>query len=136
MEILSKPLSLMTLFVLAILCHNLSYAEVLIFTDEKHPISNAGHYEVYYLDLPAKVEQRLSEGLSNDPTEAKQQALQRINDPKLQQEIQQSYRGVIKAWQLGLTKIPAVVVNGKYVVYGIADVKTAVNLINQQAKQD
>lgn len=136
MEILSKPLSLMTLFVLTVLCHTLSYAEVLVFTDDKHPFSNIGNYEVYYLDLPAKIEQRLSEGLSNGPTEAKQQALQRINDPILQQEIQQSYKGVIKAWQLGLTKIPAVVVNGKYVVYGIADVKTAVNLINQQAKQD
>ncbi len=136
MVILSKPLSLTTLFILAILCHTLSYGEVLVFTDDKHPVINTGNYEVYYLDLPSKVEQRLSEGLSNDPIEAKQQALTRINDPKLQQEIQQSYLGVIKAWQLGLTKIPAVVANNKYVVYGIADVEIAVKLINEQTKQE
>ena len=41
-----------------------------------------------------------------------------------------AYQGVADAWGLGITKIPAVVVDHRYVVYGEPDVARAVARIN------
>lgn len=39
-----------------------------------------------------------------------------------------SYQSIGKAYQYGLTKLPAVVINGRFVVYGTTDVKSALIL--------
>ena len=41
-----------------------------------------------------------------------------------------AYQGVADAWGLGIAKIPAVVVDRRYVVYGEPDVSRAVARIN------
>ena len=38
----------------------------------------------------------------------------------------EAYSGLMRAWRLGVTKVPAVVVDGTYVVYGQPDVTAAV----------
>lgn len=42
-----------------------------------------------------------------------------------------TYQGIVEAWILGITKIPAVVVDRRYVVYGQRDVNRAVALIEE-----
>ncbi|MFD1260396.1 MULTISPECIES: TIGR03757 family integrating conjugative element protein [Entomomonas] len=129
MSILTKPIALFMLLVVGVLSTATGNAEVLIFTDQKHPVYNVGNYKVIYLDEPSNIEQILSEGLSNKPEEAKLQATERISNPTLQKSLIESYLQVAKAWQLGITKVPAVV-SENYVVYGQADVSQALVLIN------
>lgn len=126
-----KPIHLMVLALLSICMNLLSYADTLVFTDHTHPVINTGNSPVFYLDGPTQIEAKLSEGLSNDPVEAKQQALKRIQDTQMQQALINAYQGINKAWQLGVTKLPAVVVNGRYVVYGMSDVNQAIQLVKE-----
>lgn len=47
----------------------------------------------------------------------------------LQARLGGAYQDVVDAWSLGITTIPAVVVDQRYVVYGEPDVAKAVALI-------
>lgn len=123
-----KSYHLILLALLGVFMHLVSYAETFIFTDQAHPMINTGKYPVYYLDAPTQLESQLSEGLPNDPLDAKQRALQRIQNNEIQQQLLTSYLPVVKAWQLGVTKVPAVV-KGHYVVYGQPDVQKALQQI-------
>ena len=77
-------------------------ADVLVVTDSRHPVQ-----------APALVRQRLHDG-----------------GEALQRRIGHAYQGVADAWGLGIAKIPAVVVDRRYVVYGEPDVSRAVARIN------
>ena len=48
----------------------------------------------------------------------------------LQRRIGQAYQGVADAWGLGVARIPAVVVDRRYVVYGEPDVPRAIARID------
>ena len=124
-----KSYHLVFLALTGVLMHLVSDAEILIFTDQAHPMINTGHNPVFYLDAPMQLETKLSEGLSNDPLQAKQQALQRIQDNNIQQQLLDSYLPVVKAWQLGITKVPAVI-KDHYVVYGQNDAQKALQQID------
>lgn len=130
MPIYLKYCSLTLLFLIGTLISLTGQANVLIFTDQEHPVINAGDYPVIYLDAPSKIAESLSLDLSSNPTEAAKQANSRIQDPVMQQQLMHSYLQVVKAWQLGITKIPAIVVDDKYVVYGQADIQQALQQIN------
>lgn len=56
---------------------------------------------------------------------------QRLKDGgnALQARLGMAYQGVVDAWSLGVTTIPAVIVDRLYVVYGEPDVAKAVALI-------
>jgi integrating conjugative element protein (TIGR03757 family) len=45
--------------------------------------------------------------------------------------VQRAGEGVAMAWQHGITKLPAVLVDGNYVVYGVFDVGVALGLVEQ-----
>jgi integrating conjugative element protein (TIGR03757 family) len=53
----------------------------------------------------------------------------------LQHRLTAAYQGVTDAWSLGITQIPAVIVDGRYVVYGVPDVNRAVALIKTYRKR-
>lgn len=124
-----RPCQLFLLALFGLLMQTVSHADVLVFTDHANPVMNAGSNSVIHLDQPQHIENELSEGLSNDPTEAEQQASHRIQDRGLQQTLMQSYLQVVKAWQLGVVKVPAVVVDERYIVYGQPDVAKALQQI-------
>ncbi|MEY0162069.1 TIGR03757 family integrating conjugative element protein [Providencia rettgeri] len=46
-------------------------------------------------------------------------------------QLKQAYQGVIRAWQLGVERVPAVVVDDKWVIYGLTDVARAQSEIAQ-----
>ena len=87
----------------------LADAEILVVTDSYHPVQ-----------APADIDAQRSATLVQ----------QRLKDGgiELQQRIGSAYQGVVDAWYLGITKIPAVVVDN-HVVYGEPDVASAVALI-------
>ncbi len=102
-------------------------AEVLVITDSSYPVRVAAGTRVVELDLPARIEAELAAGLPADPTQAAAIVQQRLSEggQELQRRIGRAYQDVAQAWGLGVTKVPAVVVDRRYVVYGESDVARA-----------
>ncbi|HBP5053753.1 TIGR03757 family integrating conjugative element protein [Pseudomonas aeruginosa] len=107
-------------------------ADVLVVTDSHHPVQASVGVRVIELDLPARIEAKIATDLPNDPDKATTLVRQRLRDggDALQRRIGHAYQGVADAWGLGIAKIPAVVVDRRYVVYGEPDVPRAVARIN------
>jgi integrating conjugative element protein (TIGR03757 family) len=105
-----------------------SAADVLVVTDSHHPVQSTDGARVIELDLPERIEAELAAGLPNDPSRAAALVQQRLRDGSqaLQRRIGSAYQGVADAWGLGIAKLPAVVVDRRYVVYGEPDVTRAV----------
>ena len=102
-------------------------AEVLVITNSGHPVQVAAGTRVIELDLPARIEAELAAGLPTDPTQAAAIVQQRLREggQDLQRRLGRAYQDVTQAWGLGITKVPAVVVDRRYVVYGEPDVAHA-----------
>ena len=102
-------------------------AEVLVITNSGHPVQVAAGTRVIELDLPARIEAELAAGLPTDPTQAAAIVQQRLREggQDLQRRLGRAYQDVTQAWGLGITKVPAVVVDRHYVVYGESDVARA-----------
>jgi integrating conjugative element protein (TIGR03757 family) len=103
-------------------------ADLLVVTDSRHPVQSTAGARVIELDLPERIEAELAACLPNDPSRAAALVQQRLRDggQALQRRIGSAYQGVADAWGLGIAKVPAVVVDRRYVVYGEPDVARAV----------
>lgn len=116
----------------AALLHSLALAdvEILVVTDSHHPVHAPAGVRVIELDLPARINAELAAELSSDAQRSMALVQQRLRDGgvELQQRIGSAYQDVVDAWNLGISKIPAVVVD-HHVVYGEPDVAKAVALI-------
>ncbi len=84
-------------------------------------------YHVYELDGIQRVEAKLSQGLTADPTNAKRVVLQRFQQFQTEdrERMQRAAMGLAKAIQYGVDRYPAIVFDGQAVVYGVTDVQTA-----------
>lgn len=102
--------------------------DLLVITDSTHPIQVTAQARVIELDLPARIEADLARGLPADPAQAAATVRHRLRagGRELQKRMAQAYEGVAEAWALGITKLPAVVIDHRYVVYGDPDVTGAV----------
>jgi integrating conjugative element protein (TIGR03757 family) len=111
-------------------------ADVRVFTDRRHSIEATKEVRVVELDAPVRIESELAAGLPADPKQAATIVQQRLKDggASLQRRIADAYQGVTDAWSLGITKIPAVVVDRRYVVYGEPDVARALARIEAYRK--
>jgi len=123
----ASPVSLFRFAVLALAqCSSPAWADVVIFTDARHPLISTGGSRVVLLDAPKQIEAALSENLPPDADKAASLVRARLaQQPELSKQIAQSYQGVLDAHTLGISKIPAVVVDRRYVVYGEPDVEAA-----------
>lgn len=111
----------------------LAQAETWVVTDGQHPVSHVpGDARLIRLDEPERLEEKLTALLPKSPDLAQQVFDQRLaaNKP-LADELSQAFQGVADAWSLGVSKVPAVVVARKWVVYGVADVRQALVLIDR-----
>ena len=106
-------------------------ADVLVFTDQKHAVVAPNDVPVIHLDAPAEIEAELASELPADSQRAEAIVRQRLGDggTELQARLASAYQGVVDAWHLGITKLPAIVVERRYVVYGDADVARAMAAI-------
>src|SRR3546814_20263992 len=86
------------------------------------------------LDEAHRIEAELSAELPADPEQAAAIVKRRLSGggADLQRRIASAYQGVTDAWSLGITSIPAVVVDQRYVVSGEPDVARAVARIEPQ----
>lgn len=83
---------------------------------------------IYDLAAPQHIGQMLSVGLPANPEAARILAEQSIkaNRNSLTSELKSAYQGHTKAMDYGLTHYPALVFNGKAVIYGISDVEEGI----------
>ncbi|OMG92157.1 integrating conjugative element protein [Achromobacter xylosoxidans] len=111
------------------------HAETWVITDQAHGVSGKAD-RLILLDAPARIEAELVSGLPSAAWRAESMVRERLNQggPDLQRRIAAAYQGVTDAWSLGITSIPAVVVDQRYVVYGEPDVARAVARIEQHRK--
>lgn len=113
----------------AVLLGPLAWADdIIVVTDSRHPVRVPAEARVIELDLPARIEAELAAGLPDDATRSAALVQQRLKDggAALQRRVNAAYQGVVDAWSFGVTTIPAVIVDRRYVVYGEPDVEAAV----------
>lgn len=116
-----------------LLCAPCFAQSIQAFTTRDHPLTNAGGVPVVYLDRHEVVEERFSELLPDDPQEALKAANLLIGSPQwqmLQHQLSTAYSDLVVAWRLGIARVPAVVVDDQYVVYGQTDVQAAIERIS------
>ncbi len=53
---------------------------------------------------------------------------------ELVKKIGTSYDGVVEAWSLGIEKLPAILINKQYVVYGVYSVDKAIQIYRDKLK--
>ncbi|MGI8472790.1 TIGR03757 family integrating conjugative element protein [Pectobacterium brasiliense] len=119
-------------FLIALLASPAQATEILAVTDTRHPMQNLGNTRLIELDRPSLIEAELAANLPQDPARAAIIVQQRLREggTALQQRINEAYQDVVDAWSLGITTLPAVIVDQRYVVYGEPDITRAVELIN------
>lgn len=117
------------LFWLAWMAASASYAKTVVYTDNQHPpINFFPETKIVWLDAAEQHQKKLFAQLSVNPQQAVIQAqaiLQSSQWSQQEQQLIKAYRAVVQAWQSGVQRYPAVVFEGREVVYGTADVAKA-----------
>lgn len=122
---LSRTLALPALLLVA---GNVTAAEIWIVADVRHPVAGAQAADrIIQLDAAQAIEAELSARLPDDPQRVAALVQRRLNEggQALQQRMREAYQGMTDAWSLGITSIPAVIVDQRYVVYGESDLGQA-----------
>lgn len=112
---------------------NVSRAETWFITDGNQQPNIPAYVRLILLDAQQNLENLLSHELPAEPSQAPatiQHYLSSTAGKRLQNDLVQAQQGIADAWGLGIEKIPAVVVDRRYVIYGEADVAKAVEQIN------
>ena len=121
---------------LLLLSQTATATEVLVVTDSRHPVHAVAGARVIELDRPGRIEAELAAGLPANPEKATAIVQRRLHDggAELQRRMKASYQDVAEAWGLGIAKVPAVVLDRRYVVYGDPDVGRAVARIDARRR--
>ncbi len=106
-----------------------------VFTTAGEPAVNVPPgVAVIELDAPGRLDAELSQDLPADPDVAAAMMRERMATPEWQETADRyadSYLGLARAWQLGIEKVPAVVIDGRHVIYGQPDVAKALREAEQ-----
>ncbi len=119
---------------LACCCASVSTAgeapDVAVFTLSTIPVQ-AGGAAVYQLDRPERLGAAFGAALPADPDRALAAAQRRLDTAAgraLRRELAEVVAGKALAVRLGIDRLPAIVVDGRYVVYGVREVRRALVL--------
>ena len=107
-----------------------------VFSLSTVPLTNVRGATVYVLDSVVLLEQQLSAQLPSDPQQARTVAAQRMAalGPQLRRRAGAGAAGLARAAQLGVNQVPAVVFDGRSVVYGVTDVDVARRIFDMHAR--
>ena len=111
-----------------VLCASAASAmDIWVITDRQHRVQGTPD-RLIELDAPARIEAELSTDLPSDVQQASLLVQQRLKHggPALEQRLARTYQDVTDAWSLGITTLPAIVMDQRYVVYGEPDVAKAI----------
>ena len=115
-----------------------SAQEVWVITESGQPLHGAhSPTRVIELDAAQRIEAEITTGLPSDPRQAEPIVRRRLQEggSALQQRMRTAYQGITDAWSLGITTLPAVVVDQRYVVYGEANLDQALARIARYRKE-
>lgn len=119
--------------VLGLTCLRAEAVDVVAYTDRHHPLTQTQGARVVLLDEASWLQGELSRDLPPNLTTAEQRVRHRLEQtPALAPQLANAYQDLLQAWHLGLTHLPAVVVDHRYVVYGDTNVARAVARIERQ----
>ena len=105
-----------------------------VFNGSMNPVANgADGITVYYIDRIDRIQKELSKELPANPVTAKQTALYRFKriDSHLSSDLENAAKGLVQAMHYGIDRYPAIVFDGNAVVYGITDVRAAIQRYRQ-----
>lgn len=123
------------IFLVVALANGTAHAETWAITDTAHPLSAVPtDVRVIKLDEQQHIEEQLSKKLPPNPHQAALAARQLMGTPAgamLMEQLAVAQQGNADAWSIGISKVPAVVVDRQYVVYGQPDVTAAIQVINR-----
>lgn len=129
------PSSRPALWFVAALAAGTAHAETWAITDAAHPLTSVpANVRIIQLDDQQRIEDQLSSKLPPNPHQAALAARQLLGTPAgaaLMQQLATAQQGNADAWGIGISKVPAVVVDRRYVVYGQPDVAAAIQTINR-----
>jgi len=99
-----------------------------VFVNSAMLLTHADGATVYLLDGLQLLEAQLSQGLPSTEAEAARVARERVQrlGGQLQARAANAAQGMVLAAQYGIDRIPAVVIDGRAIVYGMTDVQKAV----------
>ena len=106
--------------------------DVVAFTLSSMPLRATGGAVVHVLDARDAYAAAFGADLPADPERALAEARRRVSSPAGRAalgRIAEAAAGNVLAGRLGIEKLPAVVVDGRYVVYGVRDVARAVERV-------
>lgn len=106
-----------------------------VFTNSSILLTGTEGARIYYMDGLEQLENELSQGLPEDPQRAAQIARNRLRmmGPALQKRAMNAGEGITRASYYGVNRVPAVVFDGKAIVYGVTDIRKAIALYEQAA---
>ena len=116
---------------LAVICARAATAETVAFTLSSIPLRSDGA-TVYRLDEGARMTAAFGSGLPASPELALAEVRRRLKTRKGREQrarIEAAAAGRALAARLGVEKLPAMVVDGRYVVYGVRDLYRARRLV-------
>ena len=107
-----------------------------VFTSHAFPVTGladdgARDVAIYRLDGLAALEAALSVDLPADPEAARAEALRRLGDIDAAQVAQarEAVEGLVRAAEFGIVRYPAVVIDGRYLIYGVTHVPEALSRV-------
>lgn len=134
-----QPHTLLAALITAAIVLSPAYAEtplgplrIDVFTTEDRPVRGATEFlkhhpgatlHVHRVDRIERIEAELSFNLSADPDKAGRQALERLQglSKERQEQLEQTAKGLALAVQLGIERVPAIVIDQDRVIYGMTD---------------
>lgn len=96
-----------------------------------------GWHVVYYdLDAADRLKAGLNDQLSlpGDPAVATRQVQSWLRTPSGQaytEQLRHAYEGHAKVMNYGITRLPALVINGQYLFYGVRNIETAIHALSR-----
>lgn len=114
--------------ILMALCCTVHAQNLTVVTDRHHPVINLpADTRVIELDAAESLLNQSFADLPSDPAQAQKIARARLQNTEenFQNDLRTALQGIVDAWSLGITKIPAVIVDQRYVIYGQRDVGKA-----------
>lgn len=124
-----------------VMLSGIAVADTVMYTTRDHPPDRADpSVTVVWLDEADHLQETWlqSQGVAVTPDNADRIAalLQTPEWQVQEQAMVQAYQGIIRAWQLGVERWPAVVVDDRLVVYGLTDTDRAVAEIARHRQQN
>lgn len=132
-----KRIRLITAF-LGLIVSGPTLAGIEIFTASHIPLADVPvEAVVVELNALAGMEELLSADLPDSPAVAEHMLRQRFASDefkRLERRYHEAAHAVARAWALGIEKLPAVVVDGQFVVYGEPNASTALESIRRSRR--